>query len=156
MIKSLKHSCWLKYVGIGLVILGGMQPPSLAQETQQELPLVTAGTIPLYPRLALLARIQGVVKIKVTTDGKRVLSFNSESGPAMLVKAAKENIQTWEFDEHKPTSFVTTFEYRIEEPAHCGFKSGSAILHIPLEVDVSANGLQTCDPIERKSEVRKR
>ena len=103
--------------------------------------------MPLYPRTALLARIQGVVKIRVTTDGKKVSSLEAESGPPMLVNAAKENILRLGIcEEHKPVTFVTTFEYFIEEPAQCGFNNGTAVLHMPLEVRVSANGVQTCDP----------
>jgi hypothetical protein len=135
-----------KFVGVGLMILGGILSPALAQKAEQEIPLLTAGTMPLYPRMALAARVQGVVKIRVTTDGKKVASLEAESGPPMLVKAAKENILTWEFDEHKPMTFVTTFEYVIEEPAECGFSNGASVLKLPLEVRISTKGLKTCDP----------
>ena len=92
--------------------------------------------MPLYPRVALLAHIEGIVRIKVATDGNRVSSLNPESGPPMLVEAAKKNIQTWEFEKHKPTSFIATFEYRIEGPPQCGITNATAILHVPLEVQV--------------------
>jgi hypothetical protein len=143
---TLRRVSLAKHTGIGLMILGGMLSPSLAQKTEQELPVVSVGTMPLYPRLALVAHIEGVVKIKVTTDGERVSSLDTESGPPMLVEAAKKIIQTWEFEKHKPTSFITTFRYRIEGPAQCGFSNGTAVLHVPLEVEVNANGVQTCDP----------
>ena len=146
MITHAKRYLMRTSVSVGLMVLGGMLSPAFAQEAKHELPLVTAGAVPLYPRTALLVRIQGVVKIRVTTDGKKVASVEAESGPPMLVKAAKENILTWEFAEHKSTSFVKTFEYRIEEPAHCDFSNGAAVLHMPLEIRVSANGVQTCDP----------
>jgi hypothetical protein len=120
--------------------------PSLAQVIVAELPIVKAGAMPLYPVIAQAARISGVVKIRVTTDGKKVASLDSENGPAMLVKAAKEIILTWTFEDHQPTSFVTTFEYRIEEPSQCGYSNGIVVLHLPAEVQVRANGLMTCDP----------
>jgi outer membrane biosynthesis protein TonB len=66
----------------------------LAQKAEQELPLVIAGKMPLYPIMARLARVEGVVKIRVTTDGEKVTSLEAESGPPMLVKFAKENILT--------------------------------------------------------------
>jgi hypothetical protein len=31
-------------------------------------------------------------------------------------------------------------------PEHCDFSNGTAVLHLPLEVEVGANGVQTCDP----------
>jgi len=134
-----------KFLGVGLIV-GGTLSPALGQTAKQETPLLIAGTIPLYPRMALAAQIQGTVKIRVVTDGKRVVSLEAESGPPMLVKAAKDNILTWEFGEHKPMTFVTTFEYVIEEPAECGFSNGASVLNLPLEVRISAKGLKTCDP----------
>ena len=130
-----------------LMILCGMLPlSSLAQKADQELPLVIAGNLPLYPIMARAARIQGVVKIKVTTDGKKVTSVETESGPPMLVKFAKENILTWNFAEHKPTTFVTTFDYVIEGPAQCDYSNDALALNLPLEARISAKGLETCDP----------
>jgi hypothetical protein len=134
------------FIGVGLLILSGMQQPVFAQNAAQEVPLVIAGKMPLYPLTALHVGVQGVVKVRVTTDGKKVTSLEAESGPAMLVKFAEENIRTWEFTDHKPTTFVTTFEYVIEEPAECYFSNSVAVLKLPLEVRISTKGLKTCDP----------
>ena len=131
-----------------LIILVGMLPSVRAQNAAQGVPLVTTGAMPLYPRPALAAHIQGIVKLRVTTDGEKVASVETESGPPMLVKAAKENVLTWKFDEHKPTTFVTTFEYVIEREAKCGFSNGVSTLKLPLEVRISSKGVQTCDPVE--------
>ena len=141
--------CYLMRVpsAVALILLCGMLPLSvLAQKASQELPLVTAGKLPLYPIMARAARVQGVVKIKVTTDGKNVVSVDVESGPPILVKFAKENILTWKFSAHKPTTFVTTFDYVLEEPAQCGYSNDTLVLKLPLEVRISAKGLKTCDP----------
>ncbi len=132
--------------GIGLILLGGMLSPALAQKTEKELPLVIAGNMPLYPPTALHVRIQGVVRVRVTTDGKKVISMSDESGPPMLVRFTKENILTWKFAEHKATTFVTTFEYAIDEPAQCEFSNSVSVLSLPLKVRISAKGLKTCDP----------
>jgi hypothetical protein len=108
--------------------------------------VVIAGKMPLYPIMARLARVEGVVKIRVTTDGEKVTSLEAESGPPMLVKFAKENILTWEFVKHKPTTFITTFEYVIEGPDQCMYSNGASVLNLPLEIRISAKGLKTCDP----------
>ena len=135
-----------KFVGIGLMALCGTLYPAAAQKVEQQPPLVVAGEMPLYPIMARAARVQGVVKIKVTTDGKKVTAADVESGPPMLAKFAKDNILTWEFSQHKPTMFVTTFEYVIEEPAQCDYSNDALTLKLPLEVRISAKGLKTCDP----------
>ena len=135
-----------KFVSAGLMILSGMLFPALAQKRGQELPVVTAGKMPLYPIMARAARVQGVVKIKVVTDGEKVVSADVESGPPMLARFAKENVLTWEFSKHKPSTFVTTFEYEIEGPNQCGYGNGSSTLNLPLEVRINAKGVETCDP----------
>lgn len=138
-----KRSLTRKFVGIGLV-LGGLLSHALSQ--RPELPLVIAAKMPLYPMMARAARIQGVVKIRVTTDGEKVTSLEAESGPPMLVKFAKESIATWEFLKHKPTTFVTTFRYVIEGPEECTYSNGVSALSLPLEVRISVRGVETCDP----------
>ncbi len=137
-----------RFVYVAMLILGALSISCVAQKASPKLPIVTAASVPIYPRLALVARIHGIVKIRVKTDGKKVISLDSESGPPILVKAAKENIQTWEFEEHKPADFVTTYEFRIMEPAQCNFDNGMAVLHLPSEIQVTAGGIETCDPVE--------
>lgn len=135
-----------KFAGIGLMAACGMLSSAAAQKVEQRPPLVIAGEMPLYPLIARAARVQGVVKIKVTTDGKKVTSAVVESGPPMLAKFAKENILTWEFNAHKPTTFVTTFEYVIEGPVQCDYSNDALSLKLPLEVRISMKDLKTCDP----------
>lgn len=137
-----------KFVTVGLIMLGGMLSPVLAQKVEQQLPLVLAGSMPLYSIIARAARVEGIVTIKVTTDGKKITSLEVESGPPMLARFAKENILTWQFAEHKPTTFVTTFDYAFEETAECGYSNGTTILNLPLKVHVSAKQVSTCDPAE--------
>jgi hypothetical protein len=146
MIALAKRYPIRKFLGVGLMILTGMLSNGLAQKAEQELPLVIAGKMPLYPIMPRLARVEGVVKIRVTTDGEKVTSFEAESGPPMLVKFAKENILTWEFVKHKPTTFITTFEYVIGGPDQCMYSNGASVLNLPLEIRISAKGLKTCDP----------
>ena len=102
--------------------------------------------MPIYPIMARAARVQGVVKIKATTDGKRVVAADVLSGPPMLAKFAKENLLTWEFMDHKPTTFVATFDYVIEGSAQCGYSNAVSELNLPLEIRITAKGLKTCDP----------
>lgn len=137
-----------RFIFLGLaVILAEFPTISFARQAEKELPVVIAASVPLYPRTPLIAHIFGTVRIRVTTDGSAVSSMNSESGPPMLVKAAKENIQTWQFEKHKPTTFFVTFQYRLEDTATCRFENGTVTLHLPSQVEISAPGIQTCDPV---------
>jgi hypothetical protein len=134
---------------VGLMMLAGMLPSALGQKAEQDLPLVLAASLPLYPIIARAARVEGVVKIKVTTDGKKITSLEVESGPPMLARSAKENILTWKFAQHKPTTFVTTFDYAFEGTAECGYSNDAVTLNLPLKVRISAKPVSTCDPAEK-------
>ena len=86
------------------------------QKVTPELPWVSSAWAPIYPPIARAARIQGLVTLRVTTDGKHVATFDSESGPAFLVIQAKENVRTWEFSRHQPVSFEIRFNYKLFIP----------------------------------------
>lgn len=103
--------------------------------------------VPFYPPAALLAHIQGTVTIHVTTNGTKVVDLDAEDGPPILANAAQDNIRHWKLREHKPTSFVARFQYRIEEPAQCDIGNASVVLHMPMNVEISTPGVHTCDPV---------
>jgi hypothetical protein len=129
-------------------------------ELKASLPKVVSASVPFFPPLARETRIQGAVTLRVSTDGKGVSIFDAESGPPLLVRAAKENVKTWQFELHTPTSFEVIFHYRllpIQCDAQCACDSEekeSVLLKLPASVDVSAKGYMTCDPaveIRRKN-----
>jgi hypothetical protein len=125
--------------------------PLTAQETQAPLPKVVSASAPFYPRVAPSARIEGVVRLKVSTDGKHVVTFDTESGPPLLVQAAKENVKTWEFAQHKPASFEIRFDYKLSRPSSCysvwsDDYQESVLLRLPSRVELSAAIPLLCDP----------
>jgi hypothetical protein len=121
---------------------------------QASVPVLTSAAVPFYPRLAQMARIQGVVTLRLSTDGKRVSAIDGETGPLMLVKAVKENVKTWQFEPHTPTTFETTFRYRLfdskcDSQCNCGgVEKATVMLRLPTEAEVSAETLMICDPAE--------
>jgi hypothetical protein len=117
-----------------------------AAPSQEPLPTVTNATVPLYPRTADLAHIEGIVWLQVSTDGVRVSNVKIEGGPPMLAKAAADNVKTWEFSQHKPTTFKVKFTYRILADSGCYVDNSVVMLRLPSEVEVSTKGVHTCDP----------
>jgi hypothetical protein len=100
-----------------------------------------------------MAAIQGIVTLRVSTDGKRVSSIDSETGPYALVLAARENLKTWEFESHKPTSFDVRFIYKLSPapPCETAFdpwdpRSQSVLLQLPMSVELNWVGPRICDP----------
>jgi imidazolonepropionase-like amidohydrolase len=120
-----------------------------APQSTPELPVVVSAAMPLYPHVANAMHIIGMVHIRVSTDGSKIVVFADESGPPMLVQATKENLRTWVFDKHKPTTFTVTFDYRIEGDPICAVvMNSSVVLHLPWEVQITAKSLVECDPTE--------
>lgn len=116
------------------------------QNKGESLPIVSVAAVPMYPSTARVARIQGEVRIKVATDGKNVSSVAVEGGHPILAQAAQENIRTWKFEQHKPTTFVVKIIYEIEEKSTCSMDNGVVLMHLPSEIRITVTGIQTCDP----------
>jgi hypothetical protein len=121
-----------------------------AQSSQEPLPTVTSAAVPLYPRTADLAHIEGVVWLQVSTDGKRVSDVKVESGPPLLANAAADNVRTWEFGQHQPTTFKVRFNYRFLPESGCYVDNSVVMLRLPAEIEVSTKRVHTCDPVEQR------
>ena len=142
--------------GIAAIVLLLLLLPSAAQQAKAPMPKVVSASVPFYPRLAPPARIQGVVTLQLSTNGKRVSAIDGESGPPMLVEASKENVKKWQFEPHVPASFKVTFHYKLL-PAKCDSQckcdsdeKESVLLQLPTNVEVSAKEYTICDPAVRK------
>jgi outer membrane biosynthesis protein TonB len=125
-----------------------------ARQAVETLPVVSSASVPFYPRTPRIAHFDGVVRLRVSTDGLRVSKIDIESGQPMLAQAAEENIRTWVFEKHSTTSFEVTFRYTLV-PSTCGAScncnnlgNGTAVIRFPTEVDVSASEVVVCAPVK--------
>ena len=126
------------------VLLAAFLATAVAQQPKAVLPMVAGGAVPLYPPLARAARVQGVVHLKVVTDGTRVVTAQAEGGNRLLAAASEENARTWQFSKHEPTSFTVTYRYRLD--ANADPNNSTVTLRFPTEVDVSIAPLVLSDP----------
>lgn len=122
------------------------------QSSTIALPVVISAAVPIYPRLAREVHVEGVVHLRVTTDGNKAVNIEYENGPAMLARAAQENIRTWKFQEHKPTSFEATFRYKfLPDGPGCASdldtNDATVFLKLPNEAEITARALNRCDPV---------
>ena len=74
-----------------------------------------------------------------------------ESGPPMLAKAAQDNVKTWKFAPHEPTSFSTHFSYHLTTEESCKHDepdNGEVVLKLPTEVQITSRASihAYCDP----------
>ena len=109
-----------------------------------ELPRVLSSPDLIYPKIALAARVSGIVRIHVTTDGKRVASIDSEDGPMMLRRSAEESVDAWIFEDHAPTTFTITFEYKMLDVRGCVEAKRAVIRDLPTHIEIDDAPL-TCD-----------
>src|SRR3979490_940974 len=79
------------------------------------LPMVAAAPVPLYPPLARSTSTQGVVHVKVQTDGHKVVQAHAEEKNKLLSDAAEENARNWQFSTHTPLTFTITYRYRLAD-----------------------------------------
>jgi hypothetical protein len=108
----------------------------VAQESKVALPRVAGAAVPLYPPLARAANVQGVIHVKITTDGHRTVSAHAEDGPKVLAVAAEENARTWFFAVHEPTTFTVTYRYKLVPEMKGNPDSPEIVMRLPSEVEV--------------------
>ena len=117
------------------------------------LPTVVAAALPAHPPIPRQAGVNGVVRLQVYTDGEKVSrSVVLETPPqlaSMFASAIDENLQTWRFARHVPTSFQVTFRFtslRSEPPDPCGpgrkdpwmRPEAVSALHFPTDFDIQS------------------
>jgi hypothetical protein len=130
-----------------LVLLAIFLEAAFAQSPKALLPMVAGGAVPLYPPVARATKVQGIVHLKVVTDGTKVVTAHAEDGHRLLAIASEENLRTWVFSKHEPTSFKVTYRYRLD--AHADPNNPTVTLRLPNEVDVSIAPLVLSDPPAR-------
>jgi outer membrane biosynthesis protein TonB len=108
------------------------------QRPKVALPMVLSAQVPLYPQTARTANVQGIVHIRVETDGQRVTSAQAEDGNQLLSAPAEKNVKTWQFSLHKPTTFTVTYKYRLVDDIEASQNNPRVLLKLPTEVEVDA------------------
>ena len=90
---------------------------SLAQSLPE--PILRSAQMPMYPPVALAARIEGEVKVSFVLDDKgEVASVNVKSGHQILREATVAVVKSWKFDLPKNLfrtewKYDTTFRYHL-------------------------------------------
>jgi TonB family protein len=125
-------------IAIPVGTFGADKKPSRAA-----LPSVYAAAVPIYPHVARMANVQGLVRVKVVTDKHDVTSTSVENQDAnpVLDKAAQENAQKWKFSAGEPITFTVTYRYILlaklkDIKSNAG--NSKVVLRFPTDVEVYA------------------
>lgn len=113
-----------------------MSLPAQCKPPQSDLPVVKSADLPLYPNLARQARIEGTAICQVWTNGAAITRVQASGAHKLLMEAAEENLKTWRFYPHTPTSFTVTFVYSLDPSEVYGLVNPSLTLQLPLRVEI--------------------
>lgn len=116
---------------------------SCQEASRTSLPSVYAAAVPIYPPVAQMANVQGVVRVRVATDGHTVVSTSVENQDAnpVLARAAEENAQTWKFSAGEPVTFTVTYRYVLVtklRDIRSNAGNSKVVIRFPTDVQVSA------------------
>ncbi len=113
----------LKSIAIQVTLLLGLLGIATARAQTLDLekgpsggvPLLVHADIPLYPPVALAARLSGTVRVKVQVNKGAVVNTETDSSAhAILLSAAEKNVKTWQFAPDANGPFELTYVYQLE------------------------------------------
>jgi hypothetical protein len=137
--KNLLTSCVVSSAFLlGGSLLGAAQP-------KLALPMVSFAEVPLYPPIARVGNVSGVVHVVVATDGHRVVEAHAQDGPKLLSDAAEKNAKSWQFATEQPTTFTVTYLYKLVDDLKPQHNNLRVILDLPSDVEVDALRWRTKD-----------
>ena len=103
MSNSIKNAAlWLSLAALAA---GVVAPKPVSAQEQEAARKVTKRVTPIYPPIALQARLKGTVKLMLTvTPEGTVKSVKTLGGNAVFVPAAEEAAKKWKFEVSKKES----------------------------------------------------
>jgi hypothetical protein len=116
-----------------------------AREGRQSVaPTIIATGLPMYPAIVRVARVAGVVHVRIRTDGTNVVSATADDGAPLLARVGEENALTWRFQEHAPAEYTLTYTYRLDEK----LASDELVVRLRggLQVEIVAAPIVLSDP----------
>lgn len=120
------------------------------QVTEKDLPILSDAKMPIYPSKARGAGLQGTVKVRVHTDGKKIANIEPIIGPIFLENYVKENLMTWVFREHEPAVFEVIFKFILDKNAKSTFGNCNVVAKIPTMITITSRPEITNDPYVTK------
>ena len=140
----MKHPAFKESIlGIVMILLIVTVAESGQQAGKASLPVVIAAAVPLYPIGPHTVNIQGIVRIRISTDGRRLIDtrIEDDGGNVALARTAQENARTWQFSNHEPTSFTVTYHYILVDrlpDIESNALNSKVVLRFPTDVEVYA------------------
>jgi outer membrane biosynthesis protein TonB len=128
---------------ISMAAAGNTDPIARADHDQQhpDLRLVHAD-VPMYPQMARLARVSGIVEVQVTINNGLVAKTEVKSGAGVLANATEENIKSWRFQESVNTTLTVKFIYQLDKRKPSYGQNPRVELELPFKVTITSAPIQ--------------
>lgn len=111
--------------------------------TDRALPIVVMMAPPTYPVSVRVAHVEGLVRLRVTTDGRYAKDVQIQgNAPSLLARLSERNVRTWSFEPGNPTEFSVVYRYvLVNEPIE-GADGASVRLELPTGIEIRATRVQ--------------
>ena len=146
---NIKKSMFL----MGLVIIGTCRCLMALQEGLEQGPVFNEVIKPLhveelaYPRIAWLARVDGVVVVRAKLDREgKVVSSVAISGPKILISSCLSNSLKWKFDPNEQGAVVIIYDFRIEGSCQFNLSCSSQFAFRPPNFATITTGFPIINP----------
>jgi len=101
--------------------------------------IVVRAEVPLYPALAVAARLSGVVHVRISIKDGSVRSVDATStAPPILVSAAKDNVGTWRFAPDVSSTVEVTYIYELAKEESVVRENPRITMDLPSLVRITA------------------
>jgi hypothetical protein len=106
--------------------------------------IVTHADVPLYPPLAVQARVSGTVEVRILIKGGTIVSADAIPGAnPMLSLVAKENVQTWRFTPQSYGDFCVRYEYELSSVESPTAMNPTVEMNFPERVKITTSPVES-------------
>ncbi len=128
-------------VALAQDVLGGPAPD--CEYRRMDSLWITHADVPLYPPLAVQARLSGTITIRIVVKGGAVASAESKTpnlGP--LSAAAVENVKTWRFAPQSYGDFCIRYTYALDGTELPAPRNPTVEMDFPGRVKITTSPVQ--------------
>ncbi len=102
-------------LGVSCLGLGKEEIPGEQEILDDTIKPTHVEELPMYPMIARMSRIEGVVVIRAKLDGEgNVVSSAALSGARELIPACVANVQKWKFEPTPKNEVIIVYEFRFD------------------------------------------
>ena len=127
------------FAAVASLVILGLTPLSLLQTPAIALTDPIAGAFPIYPPLAVAARIEGTVDVEATVTKGIVTKADAPStSNAALAVAATNNVRSWRFAPEQSGRFKVQFIFELTKEEGLQPEKPEVQMKLPLWVRIIA------------------